>query len=253
MGEQTGAGTLTLNRGQEGAGEVYDETAVSYDLRTKNPYTDLVRVRELKLIEKFGRGRFLDAGCGTGFHLRALDNVVGVDISGQMVNLARKTGEEVRKANIEKLPFRDGEFDTVLCLYSVLNVCDWRKAVKELCRVARPRARIIISASSLYDKGYRTLEKKKAVEPGRYTQAKKIHIEGKKVMLHLFTRKELDDEFRKHGFSLEEFDSLFRGVMPEWNLWKRLSFLERLELWRDRLRPVEYGAMYLMVFKDSGQ
>lgn len=234
-------------------GKVYDETAVIYDLRTKNPCTDLVRFRELRLIERYGGGRTLDAGCGTGFHLRAMRNAVGVDISGEMVRLARKTGSLARKANIERLPFSRDSFDTALCLYSVLNVCDWKKAISELCRVTRPGGRIIISVSSLYDKGYRSLKEKKAVKPGRYTQTKRFHIKGKRLWLRLFTREELEDEFIRNGFSLEEFTSVFRGVRPAWNLWKRFSLSERISLFLDRFRPVQYGAMYLMVFKNKKQ
>ena len=88
------------------AGEVYDETAVLYDLRTGNPYTEIARKAEVRAIERHARGRVLDAGCGTGYHLRALDDAVGVDVSKAMVDLAKKTGKTVRKADIEKLPFR---------------------------------------------------------------------------------------------------------------------------------------------------
>jgi ubiquinone/menaquinone biosynthesis C-methylase UbiE len=231
------------------AESVYDETAVSYDLRSGNPYTERVRKAEVGFLERHARGRILDAGCGTGYHLRALDNVVGVDASAGMVELARKTGKPVRRASIERLPFREGEFDTVLCLYSVLNVCEWREAVKELCRVTKRSGSVIVSVSSLYDKGYKGLAEKRAVRPDRYTQTKKIHIEGKKLWLHLFTREELEGEFGKHGFVLEEFDSVFRGVMPRWGLWKRLSLGERLGLFLDRFRPGEFGCVYLMVFK----
>ncbi len=232
---------------------VYDETAVIYDLRTWNPYTERVRVEEAMLLERHARGRILDAGCGTGYHLRALDDVIGVDASGEMVRLARKTGKPVRKADVEKLPFRDDEFDTVLCMYSVLNVCDWRKAVRELCRVARDSGKVIVSASSLYDRGYGSVNEKMGVKPGRYTQTKKFHIKGKKLRMHLFTREELEGEFRKHGFVLEEFGSVFRGMVPHWGLWKRFSLRERLNLFVDRFRPGEYGCFYIMVFKKQGQ
>ena len=231
------------------AEQVYDETAVNYDLRSGNPYTERVRAAEARLIKRHARGRVLDAGCGTGYHLRALDNVVGVDISGEMVRLARKTGRPVRRAMVEKLPFKRGEFDTVLCLYSVLNVCNWRKAIGELCRVVKDSGKIIVSVSSIYDKGYRSLEEKRAVRPDRYVQTKKIHIEGRKLWMHLFTREELEGEFKEHGFVLEEFDSVFRGIMPRWGLWKRLSLKERFGLFTDRFRPREFGCMYLMVFK----
>jgi ubiquinone/menaquinone biosynthesis C-methylase UbiE len=233
------------------AGKVYDETAILYDLRTGNPYTEWVRGIEARLIARHASGKALDAGCGTGYHLRALKKVQGVDVSGEMVKLARKTGKAVMKASIENLPFRKDKFGTSLCMYSVLNLVDWKAAVQELCRVSKEK--VIISVSSIYDKNYSGVEAKKNIRIDKYTQTKKIHIKGKKLSMHLFTREELIKEFRKNGFALEEFDSAFRGVRPHWNLWKRLSLGERFGLFMDKFRPVEYGAFYFMVFKKGRQ
>jgi ubiquinone/menaquinone biosynthesis C-methylase UbiE len=235
-------------RKKQKAAKVYDETAVNYDLRSGNPYTERVRAAEARLIRRYARGRILDAGCGTGYHLRALNDVVGVDVSEEMLKQARKVGKHVEKADIERLPFGQGEFDTVLCLYSVLNVCNWREAVKEICRVIKSKGMIVVSVSSLYDKGYKNLKEKRLVRPDEYTQTKKIHIEGRKLWLHLFTREELEEEYEKHGLVLEEFDSVFRGVKPKWGLWKRFSLSERFGLLLDRFRPKKYGSVYLMVF-----
>ena len=235
------------------AEKVYDRTAILYDLRGGNPYTERVRDREARMIAKHARGRVLDAGCGTGYHLRALGNVVGMDISGEMVKLARKTGKQVRKGNVEEIPFRKGEFSTVLCMYSVLNIVDWKGAVKEITRVVRKNGKVIVSVSSLYDKGYGSVRERRMVKPDRYTQVKKFHIKGEKLRMHLFTREELVEEFCKHGFGLEEFDSVFRGVDPHWGLWKRLGPWERLQLFMDRFRPMEYGAFYVMAFKGQEQ
>jgi ubiquinone/menaquinone biosynthesis C-methylase UbiE len=235
------------------AEQVYDYTAINYDLRSGNPYTERVRAVEAALIKKHASGRILDAGCGTGYHLRALDNVIGIDVSKRMVDLAKKTGRPVKRANVESLPFKDGEFDIVLCLYSVLNVCNWKGAIRELCRVAKPSGRIIISISSIYDKGYKGIEEKKSVRPDRYTQTKKMHIEGKKLWLHLFTKSELVKEFSKHRFEMVNFDSIFRGVVPHWGLWKKMSVWERFGFFLDRLRPREYGSFYFMVFKRINQ
>jgi ubiquinone/menaquinone biosynthesis C-methylase UbiE len=233
------------------AEHVYDETAINYDLRSGNPYTERVRIAEARFIERHAQGRVLDVGCGTGYHLRALENVLGVDVSEEMVKLARKSGREVQKADIEKLPFREGEFDTVLCMYSVLNVCDWRKAIREMGRVVRKGGSVIVSVSSIYDKGYKSLAEKRAVKPGKYEQTKKLHVEGRKLVMHLFTSEELVKEFGKNGLVLEEMGSVFRGVRPYWGLWKRLSLGERLGLFLDRFRPVGFGCMYLIAFRKA--
>ncbi|MCK4714170.1 MAG: hypothetical protein KAT35_01230, partial [Candidatus Aenigmarchaeota archaeon] len=120
-------------------------------------------------------------------------------------------------------------------------------------RVTRPEGRLIISVSSLYDKGYGNIGEKRSVRPDRYTQTKSLHISGHKIPFHLFTLEELEREFSSHGYSLMEFGSVFRGVQPHWGLWKRFSLAERIGLLLDRFRPVEYGAMYLLVFNNTKQ
>jgi SAM-dependent methyltransferase len=227
------------------AKRVYDRTAINYDLRSGNPYTERVRIREARMISRHVRGRVLDAGCGTGYHLRALDDALGIDVSGEMVKLAGKTGRKVRKADVERLPFRDREFGSAICMYSVLNMVDWRKAIGEICRVAGEK--VIVSVASIYDKNY-SLSEKSHVRPDRYAKAKRINIEGEKLAMRLFTRGEIEGEFGGNGFVLEEFDSVFRGVAPHWGLWKRLSLGERLGLWMDRFRPAELGCIYVMAF-----
>src|SRR5450759_5349228 len=69
---------------------------------------------------KFARGRVLDLGCGAGRHALYLQRrgvrVTAVDASPRIVELARARGvKDARVANAcGALPFRDGEFDTVV-------------------------------------------------------------------------------------------------------------------------------------------
>src|ERR1700730_14579788 len=61
----------------------------------------------------------LDAGCGTGTILKLLGNPtknVGVDLAPEVISLCRRRGlDNVREADISKLPFADGSFDAVIC------------------------------------------------------------------------------------------------------------------------------------------
>ena len=74
---------------------IYNKLADTYDFRSNNPTTLLVRKKENKLIEKFAEGRVLDFGCGTGYHLslffpkkslqaiqkKGITDMIGLDIS----------------------------------------------------------------------------------------------------------------------------------------------------------------------------
>jgi ubiquinone/menaquinone biosynthesis C-methylase UbiE len=228
------------------AREVYEKTAGIYDRRSSNPYTMRFREMELGFLRRFARGRVLDAGCGTGFHLPYLDDVVGLEPSKGMREIAKKTGKEVIDGDVEKLPFGGGEFDSVLCMYSVLNVVDWKKAIAEMCRVCR--GNVIVSVSSVYDKGY-TLGEKRKLHIDEYAQVKKVHVHGVRMRMHLFTEKELVDGFGKNGFRLVGFDSLYRGANPKWGNFQGFSLRDRMQMWLDRFRDRKWGCLYLMAFR----
>lgn len=102
---------------------------------------------------EFARGRVLDLGCGAGRHALYLTRrglkVTGVDVSERAVELARARGlDDVRVANAcGKLPFRDGEFDTVVLFGNNLGICGTvprlRRMLRELYRITSPRGRIL--------------------------------------------------------------------------------------------------------------
>jgi len=102
---------------------------------------------------KFAHGRILDVGCGAGRHSLYLQRrglrVTAIDVSPRIVELARARGvKDARVADVcDKLPFRDGEFDTVILFGNNLGVCGtpgrFRRMLRELHRVASPRGRIL--------------------------------------------------------------------------------------------------------------
>jgi SAM-dependent methyltransferase len=51
-------------------------------------------------------------------------------------------------ADAQELPFRDGSFDFVLCVGSVLNYCDAIAACREIVRVLTPGGRLILEFES---------------------------------------------------------------------------------------------------------
>jgi len=225
--------------------DVYAKTAGIYDRRSSNPYTMKLRGTELRFLKRFAKGKVLDVGCGTGFHLPYLDDVIAIEPVREMRKIAEKTGKKILDGDVEKLGFREKEFDSVLCMYSVLNVVDWKKAIKEMCRVAK--GNVVLSVSSVYDKGY-TLKEKEELFLDKYAQIKKVHVHRVKMWMHLFTEEELVKEFEKNGFILSVFDSLYRGASPKWGNLQGFSFRDRLEMLLDRFRNKKWGCLYIMAF-----
>ncbi len=99
----------------------------------------------------------LDLGTGTGAVALAASpvvdpggTVIGVDISSEMLNLARRRAQEMSAGNVvfregraEELPASDGAFDAVLASLSIMYVIDRAAAARECARVLRPGGRLV--------------------------------------------------------------------------------------------------------------
>lgn len=104
----------------------------------------------------------LDAGGGTGRWAvrmaRKGCRVVLLDISDGMLNVAReKTTSEglqhlinIKKGDIRKLTYSEEAFDMVLCEHALFLFKDQDLIIKELVRVLKKKAPIVISAQNRY-------------------------------------------------------------------------------------------------------
>jgi SAM-dependent methyltransferase len=87
-------------------------------------------------------------GCGPGeLAARIQDelgaDVVAVDISPRMVELARGRGVDARVGDAQELPFAAGEFDCAVAAWMLYHVPDPERALAELARVLRPGSRLV--------------------------------------------------------------------------------------------------------------
>lgn len=99
-------------------------------------------------------GRVLDVGCGLGeiterFVKELGADVQAIDISARMVELTRARGIDARVADVEHLPYGDGEFDCVFAGWVLYHVPDLERALAECARVLRPGGRLV--ASSVFE------------------------------------------------------------------------------------------------------
>jgi SAM-dependent methyltransferase len=92
--------------------------------------------------------RVLEVGCGMGNFAERLARdtsaeVVATDLSARMVELARGRGLDARVADVQELPFDDGEFDCAVANAMLYHVEDLDRALSELARVLEPGGQLV--------------------------------------------------------------------------------------------------------------
>jgi SAM-dependent methyltransferase len=98
--------------------------------------------------------RVLEVGCGWGAFAAAVNartgaEVVAIDISPRMVELARSRGVDAREGTVEDLPFADEVFDVVVANWMLFHVPDLDRGVSELARVVRRGGRLVAVTNAL--------------------------------------------------------------------------------------------------------
>ena len=92
----------------------------------------------------------LDVGCGTGVFLRLCADrgaaVAGLDASEELLAVARERvpEAELRRGDLQVLPYDDGAFDLVTGFGSFFYAADVTAALREAARVTRPRGALVV-------------------------------------------------------------------------------------------------------------
>ncbi len=103
-----------------------------------------VRAKLDDMRRRFGRGRLLDLGCGTGFIIDLardmFDAVDGVDVTQAMLDRVDLSSGNVKvhRCAAEALPFGDASFDVVSAYAFVHHLKDYSNALREAFRVLKP-------------------------------------------------------------------------------------------------------------------
>jgi SAM-dependent methyltransferase len=135
------------------AAEYYDET---------RGFPPGVEQRAAELISRVGSltqtSHVLEIGVGTGRIALPLaphvHRVFGIDLARPMLRRlrAKRTSEplDVVEGDITRLPFPSHTFDAAVAVHIFHLVPGWRDAIRELARVLRPGARLILAAGGNY-------------------------------------------------------------------------------------------------------
>ncbi len=164
---------MTRPMDREGVVKTYDRWAPVYDLVFGTVF-EKARKAAIAACEEVG-GRVLEVGVGTGISLPYYSNrcrIVGVDISGAMLEVARQRVADLRMTNVEELAIMDvqdlqyetASFDVVTAQYVVNTVPDPEAALDEFMRVLRPGGELIVVNRVGAESGAR-LKVEKLLEP----------------------------------------------------------------------------------------
>jgi len=108
----------------------------------------LIRTVKRTAKDSDGNAHLLDSGCGTGANLKEISKflpVVGIEKYFEALKFCKKRSlDNLLNAELEHLPFRQETFDIVLAMDILEHVDDDLEALKEISRVSKDGAILII-------------------------------------------------------------------------------------------------------------
>ncbi len=137
----------------------YSSDAAIENWKTRFSNKDIsgfLKIKQLKLFKKLFKNiknkKILDIACGNGAYsifLAKNNKVIGLDISPGMIKISKELAKQHNISHnfkgivgdAEKLPFKDNEFDIVLCMDTLHHFTDKRtySMLKEFNRVTKPK------------------------------------------------------------------------------------------------------------------
>jgi ubiquinone/menaquinone biosynthesis C-methylase UbiE len=137
---------------------IFDDFANKYDSWFDTPVGSKVKDLELDLLLGFVKPQqglnMLEVGIGTGLFAMELGKrgieIVGIDPSEKMREIAKKRGFDVRYGVGEQIPFPDNTFDVVLSMSSMEFSREPDLFVSEMRRVAKPNGTVVVAVLNLW-------------------------------------------------------------------------------------------------------
>src|SRR3989344_3665566 len=121
---------------------MYDEIAPTYDELYKKEQLNKLRTIS-KILKVKENDKLLDIGAGTGISTNYFKcKTYGIEPS---LNMIKNGKGNLIQARAENIPFKSNTFDIVIAITSFHNFGNFNQAIKEIKRVAKPNARIIIT------------------------------------------------------------------------------------------------------------
>lgn len=149
------------------------------------------------------RGKVVDFGSGTGRHLTKIKKgkMYLIDFSEEMLKLAKKKADkkkipaEIIESKLVKTPIKKDFFDYGICISALhcLEPKESKKAIKELYRIMKPGAKILVGVWNFHSKRFNQKKGKEKLI-GWTNKGKRYY--------YLFEEEEIHNLFKKTGFRI---------------------------------------------------
>lgn len=185
-----------------------------------HPIVRWIEQRRLETLRLFAAARpndrILEVGVGGGHVLAKFPDHkrTGIDLSPTMLGRARRrlgNDVELLQGSADQLPFEDNTFDVVLCTEVLEHVVDPNRVVRELMRVARPGARVVVSIpnEAIIDRAKRLIRRLPIVR----TLLRTLASEGNEWHLHHLDRAALQ-QMTAGTAHIERVQGVPNNIMP---------------------------------------
>ncbi|NJE84279.1 class I SAM-dependent methyltransferase [Thermococcus sp. CX2] len=200
--------------------EYFDRIAKRYDdwYRTKTGrYVDRTEKWLVFSMLRSRAGKALDLGCGTGNYTIELKkrgfDVIGLDASEGMLEIARAKGLNCIKGDAYSLPFPDESFDLVLSVTMFEFIHEPEKVIAEIHRVLKPGGEVLIGTMNGRSSWF------------LFKRLKSLFVETAYRYARFYTPRELELLLKSGGFT--EVESA--GVIFFPSFWPFLGLAERID------------------------
>ena len=190
----------------------WNEIAKSFDATRRKPWKECLEFVEGK------KGRAIDIACGNGRHIISMGDGIepfGIDISSEMVKIARKNVGEAGKnaffavGDASALPFKSNTFDFALFIAGLHNIKGREKritALKEIKRTLKEDGEAMISVWSRWQDRWRMhfLKKLLSLKIKNFGDVDVPWKRDVQVMrfYHLYSMRELKKDVKKAGLKI---------------------------------------------------
>ncbi len=191
--------------------------------------------------------KILDIGCANGLfgkYLKKKNNVVyGVEISDKMAIQAKKNLNKVFVLNIEKnpLPFKNNEFDVILCMDILEHLFDPREVLKKLKNYLKPTGLLIVTVPNAVHWSMRL-----HILSGKFNYEEKgLRDSGH---IRFFTSTTALSLFKNSGYVVESYSQISVFPFIVYKINHQLRFLN-IHLFLSKVFPHIFAYQYMFLLK----